>query len=234
MPWSVVSTGLGSRWRKGSRSSCLSLRWARGDAGRSAAGCARDPAAGGGACFRAWTSWSGSDSNDGNRDGKASGGPSGCTLMARARARGRTSMLGDSAGRRSPPAPAGTRAPGASAARPRQPGARRPVRIQARAGAGDIRTCDHAPRPALPPAPTSPSHRAEHRRVRDELIKTYGGLTAYARAPATGYWNKEASPSAPVVRDDIVVYEVLCHTSMAIGGRPTARRSSSGFSRTAC
>ena len=30
--------------------------------------------------------------------------------------------------------------------------------------------------------------RALFRQVRDELIERFGGLTAYTRAPASGYW----------------------------------------------
>jgi hypothetical protein len=43
-------------------------------------------------------------------------------------------------------------------------------------------------------------------RVKDELTERFGGLTAYARAPAEGLW--EAKPGR-TQRDDIVVYEVM-------------------------
>lgn len=43
-------------------------------------------------------------------------------------------------------------------------------------------------------------------RTRAELVEHFGGLTAYARAPATGIWkpgNEEP------VRDQIVIYEIM-------------------------
>jgi hypothetical protein len=43
-------------------------------------------------------------------------------------------------------------------------------------------------------------------RVKDELTQRFGGLTAYARAPAEGLW--EQGPGR-TQRDDIVVYEVM-------------------------
>ena len=43
-------------------------------------------------------------------------------------------------------------------------------------------------------------------RVKDELTQTFGGLTAYARAPAEGLWE---APQGRTQRDDIVVYEVM-------------------------
>jgi hypothetical protein len=42
-----------------------------------------------------------------------------------------------------------------------------------------------------------------------ELTERFGGLTAYARAPAAGLW--EARPGE-VTRDDVVVYEVMVDT----------------------
>ncbi|CAN5455262.1 hypothetical protein BH11PSE11_BH11PSE11_03070 [soil metagenome] len=42
--------------------------------------------------------------------------------------------------------------------------------------------------------------------IRDELIARFGGMTSYARAPASGMW-KEDDGSA--VRDDIVIFEVM-------------------------
>lgn len=42
--------------------------------------------------------------------------------------------------------------------------------------------------------------------VARELTERFGGLTAYARAPAKGRW--KPSPRK-TVRDDIVVYEVM-------------------------
>ena len=43
-------------------------------------------------------------------------------------------------------------------------------------------------------------------RVKDELTERFGGLTAYARAPAEGLWE---APHGRTQRDDIVVYEVM-------------------------
>lgn len=45
-------------------------------------------------------------------------------------------------------------------------------------------------------------------RVRTELVAHFGGLTVYSRAPAKGLW-ADAEGLAGVVRDDIVVYEVM-------------------------
>jgi hypothetical protein len=47
---------------------------------------------------------------------------------------------------------------------------------------------------------------AFYARVKDELTGKFGGLTAYARAPAEGLWE---SDSGRTQRDDIVVYEVM-------------------------
>ena len=49
--------------------------------------------------------------------------------------------------------------------------------------------------------------RALFRQVRDELIERFGGLTAYPRAPASGYWQED--PQAPPNHDDSVIYEVM-------------------------
>jgi hypothetical protein len=53
--------------------------------------------------------------------------------------------------------------------------------------------------------------RAQPRRhfaaVREELMRRFGGLTAYTRAPAEGVWAESADASPR--RDDIVVYEVM-------------------------
>ncbi|HET9651465.1 MAG TPA: hypothetical protein VFP36_04715 [Usitatibacter sp.] len=43
-------------------------------------------------------------------------------------------------------------------------------------------------------------------RVKDELTERFGGLTAYARAPAEGLWEPRPGRTQ---RDDIVVYEVM-------------------------
>ena len=44
------------------------------------------------------------------------------------------------------------------------------------------------------------------RRVSKQLAERFGGLTAYARAPATGLWLER---SGHTTRDDVVVYEVM-------------------------
>jgi hypothetical protein len=42
--------------------------------------------------------------------------------------------------------------------------------------------------------------------VRRELTERFGGVTAYARAPARGLWKED---DGTVVRDEIVIYEVM-------------------------
>ena len=51
--------------------------------------------------------------------------------------------------------------------------------------------------------PFPASHYAE---LRSKLTDTFGGLTAYTRAPAAGLWAPDGEPPA---RDDVVVYEVM-------------------------
>ena len=51
----------------------------------------------------------------------------------------------------------------------------------------------------------APLPRELHATVRQELVDRFGGLTAYARAPATGLW----AEGGEVDKDDIVVYEVM-------------------------
>lgn len=46
----------------------------------------------------------------------------------------------------------------------------------------------------------------DYRQVSDELIKRFGGLTAYARAPAHGLWQPDEGQP---VQDDLVIYEVM-------------------------
>jgi hypothetical protein len=54
--------------------------------------------------------------------------------------------------------------------------------------------------------------------LRAKLVQRYGGLTAHLRAPAVGLWQPDSrndpadaagGPPEPVVRDDIVVLEVM-------------------------
>ena len=47
--------------------------------------------------------------------------------------------------------------------------------------------------------------RSLHAEVRTELVACFGGLTAYTRAPAHGLWDA----GERVVKDDIVIYEVM-------------------------
>ncbi|HYF58058.1 MAG TPA: hypothetical protein VEA81_03785 [Burkholderiaceae bacterium] len=47
-------------------------------------------------------------------------------------------------------------------------------------------------------------------RERDELVRRFGGVTAYSRAPAKGLWRDDES--GVVVPDDIVVLEVMTPT----------------------
>lgn len=42
--------------------------------------------------------------------------------------------------------------------------------------------------------------------IRDELVKAFGGLTAYSRAPAHGLWRETDDET---VRDDLIVHEVM-------------------------
>jgi hypothetical protein len=42
--------------------------------------------------------------------------------------------------------------------------------------------------------------------VRNELVERFGGLTAYAQAPVSGLWQES---DAHVVRDDLIIYEVM-------------------------
>jgi hypothetical protein len=47
--------------------------------------------------------------------------------------------------------------------------------------------------------------KSMHDRLAKELADRFGGVTAYARAPASGLWKKGGRAE----RDDIVVYEVM-------------------------
>lgn len=55
-----------------------------------------------------------------------------------------------------------------------------------------------------------PLERALFDQVAAELTQRFGGMTAYARSPASGLWKEEAQ--APAQRDDLVVYEVMADT----------------------
>ena len=41
--------------------------------------------------------------------------------------------------------------------------------------------------------------------VRSELVERFGGITAFSRAPAQGLWHD----SEQVIRDDLIIYEVM-------------------------
>jgi hypothetical protein len=51
-----------------------------------------------------------------------------------------------------------------------------------------------------------PFPRSLYEQVAHELTERFGGLTAYARAPAAGLWEERPGKTT---RDDIVVYEVM-------------------------
>jgi len=48
--------------------------------------------------------------------------------------------------------------------------------------------------------------RSTFRAAADDLVRNFGGITIYMRAPAKGLWRKRG---ARLERDDIVVYEVM-------------------------
>ncbi|HME61253.1 MAG TPA: hypothetical protein VKH62_08375 [Candidatus Binatia bacterium] len=41
--------------------------------------------------------------------------------------------------------------------------------------------------------------------VRNELVDRFGGITAYTRAPVHGLWQE----SEQIVRDDLIIYEIM-------------------------
>ena len=51
-----------------------------------------------------------------------------------------------------------------------------------------------------------PFERAAYDRVRNELAHSFGGVTAFRRAPAEGVWQ---DGGGAVSRDDIVIFEVM-------------------------
>jgi hypothetical protein len=44
--------------------------------------------------------------------------------------------------------------------------------------------------------------------VRNELVNRFGGITAYTRAPVHGLWQE----SEQIVRDDLIIYEIMVDT----------------------
>ncbi len=55
-------------------------------------------------------------------------------------------------------------------------------------------------------APSGTTLDSEVAQTRAELVKQFGGLTAYERAPAQGAWR---SPEGDVERDDVIMVEVV-------------------------
>ena len=51
-----------------------------------------------------------------------------------------------------------------------------------------------------------PFPQNDYVQVRDELTERFGGITTYVRSPAEGLW--KGTPTM-MVRDDIVIYEVM-------------------------
>ena len=54
----------------------------------------------------------------------------------------------------------------------------------------------------------TPFPRQRFERVRQELTDRFGGVTVFLRSPAIGFWKDEEA----VVRDDVVLYEVMTET----------------------
>lgn len=55
----------------------------------------------------------------------------------------------------------------------------------------------------------SPQPKARFGALRSELVERFGGLTAYARAPAEGLWEDD---DGALERDSIVIFEVIAET----------------------
>ncbi len=51
-----------------------------------------------------------------------------------------------------------------------------------------------------------PFARADFDRVRSELARRFGGVTAFSRAPAEGFWKDEEGETS---RDDVLIFEVM-------------------------
>lgn len=43
-------------------------------------------------------------------------------------------------------------------------------------------------------------------RLQTELTEKFGGITAYTRSPASGFWKEDATKT---VKDDIIIFEVM-------------------------
>jgi hypothetical protein len=50
--------------------------------------------------------------------------------------------------------------------------------------------------------------RAYFDRVRHELTHRFGGITAFVRSPAVGFWKDDEQE---VTRDDVIMFEVMAH-----------------------
>jgi hypothetical protein len=48
-----------------------------------------------------------------------------------------------------------------------------------------------------------------YRRIREELLSKFGGVTSYSRAPAQGLWSEDGSSNGAAVQDDILMLEVM-------------------------
>ena len=67
---------------------------------------------------------------------------------------------------------------------------------------------------------------AEYARIRSELTERFGGLTAFARAPAEGFWKEEGDA---VAKDDVIVLEVMADDLDAVWWREYRRELEKRF-----
>ena len=65
--------------------------------------------------------------------------------------------------------------------------------------------------------------------VAHELTERFGGVTAYARAPAKGLWKE--TPEHGTTHDDIVVYEVMVDKLDAVWWSQYRRRLEARFAQ---
>lgn len=72
-----------------------------------------------------------------------------------------------------------------------------------------------------------PIAQAHFDQLARELGDRFGGLTSYARAPATGLWKR--SRNAPRQRDQIVIYEVMARRLDARWWKQLRRRLEKTF-----
>jgi hypothetical protein len=64
--------------------------------------------------------------------------------------------------------------------------------------------------------------------TRDELIRRFGGLTAYMRSPAAGAWT---SPGGHVEEDSVVMIEVIAETFDVVWWREYAEKLKERFAQ---